>query len=317
MPTVEFGSRQEANQFRERVGQYLAGSDDRRSKTVEFTRNVPNTILNRAERQAFTSQEGSRPSAGKAKLSESERQSLRRGTGFDWQSHGFGAMAAKSALQERGVTEWQDFYEPGEGVEGALKNLRQSKGQAAQGGGAPLGIGGQRTDVEEMGGGGRRRRQAERGMGQRVQSAKEPALLEADPDAMGFLREERQFAEGGLFDISFGDTGPFGRPQPSGRDFETMQDRHESRSERAQHLDEIRHAPVTRDPLQWSQDPAHWDFPGLDTLDPRKLHETRSERAQAIDESKSAEIADSATEWANNMDSLDLPGIDAEDRLLR
>lgn len=40
---------------------------------------------------------------------------------------------------------------------------------------------------------------------------------------------------------------------------------HESRSERAQSLDESLKAPIADSPEQWADDPSHWDWPGIDT----------------------------------------------------
>lgn len=310
--SVEFGSRKSANDMRDSVEDYLDESDSRVEKTIRLKESTPDRILQRVESEALGSQSSDRQSYGKAKLSDSERESLKRQhRNFNWQSHGFEAMSVKAAMQAQGVTEWMDYYEPGEGVESALAKVRDAKSSAQQTR-ASQGIGGTRTDQEATGNRGRRARQAERAQSGRVDSAKEPAILDQDSDAVEFLREEQRFDDD-IFDVAFSQSDSFGRPVSSGRDFETLQERHEQRSERAQDLDEQKHAPTTRDPLKWAQNPGKFDFPGIDTLDPEQKHNARSERAQEVDENEQAPIAESPAEWANNMDALDLPGIDTPD----
>ncbi|WP_136689984.1 hypothetical protein [Halorhabdus amylolytica] len=309
---IEFGSRDAANDTRGRIEGFLAESDSRVEKTIQLKESTPDRIVERVESEGYGSQTSDRQSYGKAKLSESERESLnRQHRNFSWQQHGFEAMAVKAAMQSQGVTEWMDYYEPGEGVESALSKVRDAKGSAQQTR-ASQGIGGKRTDQEETGNRGRRARQAERAQSGRVDSAKEPALLNQDTDALDFLREEQRF-EDDIFDIAFSQSDSFGRPVGSGRDYQTLRERHEQRSERAQELDEQKHAPTTRDPIKWSQNPGEYDFPGIDTLNPSKKHESRSDRAQEVDENEQAPLAESPAEWATNMDALDLPGIDTPD----
>lgn len=306
---VEFGSKQAANDFRDRVADYLAASDDRRSKTVTFGKGTPESILSRAETQGFTTRKAASGGAGMSKLSPRERESLKRQhRTFSWRKYGFEAMRAKAALERKGVTEWQDYYEPGEGVAGALKNLEASKGQVASTG-ASLGVGGDYTDEEEISGVRQQQAQVERASAGQVDRAK-PSAFRGDRGAIGFLREEERFDDD-LYDIYYGDVDEYGRPLPSGRDYEELQDVHEERGPRSVALDNMRHAPVTRDPLQWAADPTHYDFPGLDTLDPELVHESRSARAQGMDESRSAPLADSPEQWAADPGHLDLPGVDA------
>lgn len=307
--TFTFGSRQAANSIRDigAVTAYLDVDDDRREKTVKLKPDAPDSIVQRLEQRAFVTGSTSRASAGQAKLSDSERQSLQRTQdSFNWQDHGLEAMRTKAALERKGATEWIDFYEPGEGVEGAMKNLKASKERSAETG-ANIGVGGDFTDEEEMGAG-RMRQQTERMQAQQVKGAKDPAILQQDTDAQGFLREEQEF-EGDVFDIAFS-RGDSGRVEGSGRDYERLQDRNAQRSDRAQELDDLRAAPKTRDPFEWANNPAQFDFPGIDTLDPAKVHDNRSERAQEMDESRQAEVTNDPVEWADNPDDLDFPGVD-------
>jgi len=309
MPAYEFGSRQAANQFRDRAGeQYLQPDDSRVEKTVRVSGNAPDSIQQRAESAALGSQTSDREGAGRAKLTEKEKETLRRTTSFTWQQNGFEAMAVKAAVQSKGVTEWQDFYEPGEGVESALRKVRDAKGGAAQSA-ANTAIGGRRMDAQEQDNIGRRARQTERAQAEQVGRAKAPAVVERDSDAIGFIREEQQFG-GDVFDIAFSETDRYGRPVGSGSDMSLLEERNQQRSQRARTVDEQKSANVTRDPIAWSQSPNTLDFPGIDTIDPEKTHAARSERAQEKDESELAPRADTPAEWAADPDEFDWPGVD-------
>jgi hypothetical protein len=66
--------------------------------------------------------------------------------------------------------------------------------------------------------------------------------------------------------------------ETSGEGVETLQEVHESRSERAQTIDERQNAPTTLSPLEWMENPNRLDFPGVDTIPAGRLQK-RSERA--------------------------------------
>lgn len=309
MPTIEFGTRAAANRFRDRASEHLAPSDDRRSTTVKLKRSTPRRLRERAEEQSFVSQREQRGSAGMEELSDAEIQSLdRQHRTFRWQQHGFEAMRAKAALTRAGVTDWQDHWEPGEGVEGALKELRRSKEMSARTG-AKTSVEGRHTDEEELSGGKRRRSRTESVVEERMDAAKQAGIVEADAEAAAFIREEEDFG-GDPFDISFAATDEWGRPVPKGRDADRVRERHQDRSETAQAVDAVKAAPKTRDPLEWAENPNELDFPGVDTLDPELVHESRSEVAQEVDESLAAPEAPSVEAWAEEPDEWDLEGVD-------
>jgi len=303
---VEFGSRDKANEVRDKIEAYRAAGDSRTTKTIFLTDDTPDSVVERVSSEGLGSQTSDRESYGKAKLTKSEKETLRRTTNFQWQQHGFEAMAAKAALKAKGADTWTDYYEPGEGVDSSLSKLRAAKG-GAQTSRASIGIEGMRQDEAESGNMGRRSRQVERSNAARAKSAKGPALLEQDADAIAFLREEEQFSDD-VYDIMFSRSG--GQLQGGGRDFERLEERHQQRSERAQRVDERRSAKPTRDPIQWAQNPAQYDYPGIDTVQPQELHEQRSERAQEADERELAPPADTKEQWANNQDEYDWPGVD-------
>lgn len=269
MPTIEFGSRKAANDFRDRASEWLAADDSRRRKAVKLKRGAPAHVRRRGEEEAFTTRREGRSSSGMAELSEQERRTLERTQDtYSWQQHGFEAMRAKAALQQQGATDWMDFWEPGEGAEGAMKNLRRAKERSARTG-AGIGVESRRTDEEELMGQQRRRRQGEAVMGEQLSGARRAAILEEDPDAMAFLEREREVAD--VFDLSFSTRGR--EPKPLGETGELVEDRHEMRSPTARAVDRAKEAPKTRDPLKWSQAPNQWDFPGVDTVDPDRARE--------------------------------------------
>jgi len=302
MPTIEFGQRSEANEYRDKLGDYLSAGDDRRTKTVDLKPSTPDNIVDRLESVSFASIEEQGGGAGMAELTGDEKEYLKDKTSFNWQDDGFAAMRAKASLQKRGATDWLDFYEPGEQAGGAVQNLRRSKQSAAQKG-TNIGVKGDRTDAEEVTGRRRRRRQVERGMARDTDRAKQPAFG-GDAEAISFLQEEQIFS-GDVFDIDLRSSGG-----PRGRDYERLQDAHESRSERAQRVDERRSAKVTRDPLKWAANKGRVDFPGIDTVDPEAIHESRSERAREADEREFAPIADNRQQWATAPDRYDWRGVD-------
>jgi len=303
MPTIKFGSLNSANNFRDKVSQYVDMQDDRRTTTVKLQGSTPDNLIERARDKADQSrQERTQESAGQVELGEGEKKTLKKTTGFNWQKHGFEAMRVKSAMQAEGVTEWQDFYEPGEGVASARSKLRNKKSSAGR---TSIGVGGERTDQEEIGNNQRRTAQSERVDAQAKKKAKEPAILEQDSDAQEFLETERMVG-GDVFDITVGQG-----QSASGRDMELLEERNEQRSEHARLIDDLQGAPTTDNPIEWANNPAHFDFPGVDTKDPETYHEhSRTPQAQAVDERERAPIADNVNEWFANPDELDWPGVD-------
>jgi hypothetical protein len=309
MPKYEFGSREAANDFRDRIPEDLAPEDSRRSKTVRIAETAPRRIKERARDTALRSGgQQDAQTADMAELTDAEKQTLKRTTSFDWQRHGFEAMRAKAVLQREGVTEWLDYYEPGESAQSSLSKL-QDKRQRAMNTRASIGIESDRTDQAEVTGGRRQRQQAEQARGRELERAKDAGLTQRDGEALDFLAEERQFTDD-LFDFSFGED-QFGVPDATGADAQRLEEFHDTqRSERSRTMDEMRAADVTRDPFEWLEAPDEHDFPGIDTPNVEMIHEQRSERAQTLDEQRTAEIADDYVQWMNNPDRYDLPGVD-------
>lgn len=304
---IKFGSKDDANEQREKFEQYLSDKDDRRKKTVKLSEDAPDRVLEKARSAGFESEEAESHSAGMRELSESEQEQLNRvHRNFSWQENGFEAMRVKGALQSKGVTDWKNYYEPGEGISGAVQKLEQGKQRSARGGGKVAMD--DRRDPDDQVNQRRRQQQTSRVRGRQLESAKEAAVTEGDAEAKEFITEERGFGED-VFNIRHSES-PSGVPQASGSDLSLLEQRNRQRSKRARRLDNRRAAKITRDPLQWASAPGQFDFPGIDTVDPQDAHNRRSKKAREKDRNELAPKADTLNEWADDKDHLDWPGVD-------
>lgn len=190
MPTVEFNRKAEADRFREEHPDAIAEADDRRLKAVELVDDVDQDVLERAEEGAVVGG-GREVRATQAALSDDERDRLEARPGWNWQDHGAEAMWAKGTLQREGATEWMDFYESGEGWEGALENMRASAERSAATG-APTG---QRVDRDPDAASAERMGDVATGRDRSCDHA-EDVCRRGDPDACEFLIETCGFSEG-------------------------------------------------------------------------------------------------------------------------
>lgn len=207
---VEFGSKNVADSYRTDHTEHLSDHDDGRLKTVTFTDDTPDWLIDRAAADAQASRaEQTTAAGGRANLTDAEQASLKRQhRTWNWQAHGFEAMRVKGALQAEGATDWMDFYEPNEGVQGALANLRASKGRAARTG-ATTGLGGEPRDRDP---------DDPTVQAERARSAVKAAVEECDhaervcrngdPEACEFLGEACGFEEAEIDRIMGGEGDP-------------------------------------------------------------------------------------------------------------
>ena len=294
MTSVEFGQRQVANSIRDRLEPFLDEDDSRRSKTIELQDRVPDDVVQRVREEAADSRQAEADKAGQAELTDRERREI------DFSKDGVNvpfARSVKGIAETEGVEDWIQYADFDVTVDENRSVLEQAgrSERGARGRGRTQ----EQSDLK-------RARDAKERRREQAEEAK-PAAFGGDAEAADFLREEQRF-EDDLFDISLRGSGP------SGRDFERLEAAHEDRSERAQRVDERRSAKVTRDPLKWAQNKAQFDYPGIDTVQPRKLHEQRSKKAQRVDEREQAPIADSREQWAQNPDEFDWRGVDTKQR---
>lgn len=210
---VTFASKEIADAHRKDHPDHLAPDDDARTRTVTFSSDAPDVVIERAESEAFVEHGEQTALPGEqVPLSDTERQSLeRQHPTWNWQDHGFEAMRAKGALLAEGATEWQDFYEPGEGAAGALANLRASKERSAQTG-AALGVGGEHRE-RESDDPTVQREQAQtvaRGLAEECDHARDHCKMN-DPEACEFLTEHCGVTEPEIDAIRDGEGQPSGR----------------------------------------------------------------------------------------------------------
>src|SRR6056297_242920 len=297
MPSVKFGRKPVATSIRDRVEPFLADDDDGRELTLKLKDDAPDAIVQRVQEEAADTRQAEAQKAGQAELTDRERKEI------DFTKDGVNvpfARSVKGIAENKGVEDWIQFADFTLGVD---ENRRQLADAARQGGGDR----GRGQTAEQRGL--QKTQQAKRRRREQAESAKDPAFR-GDAEAAGFLREEQRFEED-LFDLSLRGAAP------SGRDYERLEEAHSERSERAQRVDERRSATVTPDPLTWAQNPAQYDYVGIDTVDPEELHSERSLEARSVDERRSAPIADSREQWAQNTDTYDWPGVDTKQRPTR
>lgn len=299
MPKVTFGRREIANQIREnpRIRGFLKSNDSRRSKTIELKEGTPSEVVQEVRGEAADSRKGEAEKFGQVALTESERERI------DFTKTSIPeARSAKAIAQGKGVDDFTSYFDPELSVDehrevftGAVRDERGSRGGRG------------RDDEREF------QNRLARGHNtikqNRLPRAKD-AAFSGDVEAQGFVREQVEAGESYDIEFSRGAAGPV---EGAGEDFDRLLDVHESRSERAQALDERMSAPNTRDPIEWVNNMERMDFPGIDTIDPLDLHAQRPDHARAVDERELAPIADTKEQWALNPDQFDLEDIDTPD----
>jgi hypothetical protein len=292
---IEFDGRTAARPTRKdpKIKPFLADQDDARTGTVVLKDGTPERVVEKVAGEAAETREKNASKFGQTELTERERKEI------DFQKTDVPtARAVKGIANGMGVSDWLSYFDEELTVDENRENMRRAKREG----------GGRRNRGRETGQNAKRLAQANKARKDQADDRlKDFALLKQDDAAQEEL-DTRPGSIGDVFDIAF--TRGQQALQGSGGDFERLQDRHEQRSERAQRQDERRSAKVTRDPVQWANNPAQYDFPGVDTVQPQQLHEQRSERAQRQDEREVAPIADSRQQWAQNSDRYDWPGVD-------
>jgi hypothetical protein len=189
--TVEFGTLDAANEFRDDHEAHLAAADKRITKTITFAPGTPDDVIEQAENNALTSRGDEVKRYDQAKLTEDEKDQLRERDSWDWNSNFFEAMWAKGALTAEGATDWLNYYEAGMDQDDALAMLDRGK-EAEATTGAGTGIKGERIDSEQSMGD--MARQAEKVEGQMCQSARE-ACESGEPEACEELLKSCDYTE--------------------------------------------------------------------------------------------------------------------------
>lgn len=294
---IQFDGRKAAKPIRNdaTIKPFLANSDDARSGTVELKESTPQQVLTRVVGEAAETREKEAEKFGQAELTERERDNI------DFTKTNVpAARSAKAIAKGKGVDDFTAFFDETLTVDENREVFESAKKEG----------GGTRNQGRQEGSNAQRLAQAnKRRKAEQEDRLKDFALVEQDAEAQKELRTRAETKTN--FDIGFNRSN--GRIEGKGEDFGRLVDVHESRSMRAQSIDERRSAKKTRDPIKWTNKPDKFDFPGIDTIQPKSLHENRSEKAQRADERERAPIADTKEQWAKNPDEFDLPGVDLPD----
>lgn len=291
---IEFDGRNAARPVRQdnAIKPFLADSDDRRTGTVRLKEKTPERVVERVVGEAAETREKEAEKFGSVSLTQAEKERIDF-TETDIPT----ARAAKGVATGVGVGDWVSHFDE---TLTASENRQIIKDAKTDGGG-------RRDAGRETGQNAKRlakankRRKAESG-----DRLRDYGLLKQDADAQQELRNRGSF--GDVFDIGFGRSA--GRLEGKGDDYQRLQEVHQDRSQRARRVDERRSAKLTRDPIQWVNNPGQYDYPGIDTVQPQDLHEQRSERAQRVDERNIAPQAETKEQWAQNPDRYDWKKVD-------
>lgn len=177
---VEFESKATADHFRSQYPDAICPDDDARLKTVQFTADAPDRVLEEAERAAFEEGQERASGAGQVPLDDYERDEL------DFSKEGVNvpkAQAVKAIALDSGVDDWLSHFDPTLTVD-EHRNLVQRAGAKS---------GGKALDAEESG-------LEKAGRAARSAQASECDHAEGhckhgDPGACEFLQEECGFEE--------------------------------------------------------------------------------------------------------------------------
>lgn len=300
MEKIVFDGREAARPVRndKTIKPFLADADDARTGTVVLKDNTPERVVNKVAGEAAETREKEAEKFGQVPLTDEERKQI------DFTETSVpAARSAKGIAAGEGVDDFLAHFDETLTVDENREVFKRAKreGGGTRNSGRETGTNAQRLAQAN------KRRKAEQGG-----RIRQYALVEQDAGAQDELAQQPG-GVGETFDIGFNQDD--GRIRGSGEDFSRLEERHENRSERAQSVDERRSAQVTRDPIQWANNPAKYDFPGIDTIQPQELHEQRSERAQETDENELAPPADTKEQWANNPDEYDWPGVDTPPKM--
>lgn len=107
--TVEFASKETADHYRDRYEEFLCPDDDARLKTVTFASDVPDHVLEEAERDAFQGKEERSTGPGQIPLSGHEKSQIDFGKGRANVPH---ARSVKAIAAEKGVDDWISYFDP-------------------------------------------------------------------------------------------------------------------------------------------------------------------------------------------------------------
>lgn len=195
---IEFSSKAEADDYRDRYSEHLCSDDDARMKTVTFSISAPEWLLEQAEADVLAEQGRRQGGFGQVPLTEAEIEAIDFSKGRASVPH---AQAAKAALTKQGIDDWLAHYDPtltvdehvssvGPGAEGRIEPELLGVGQGAPGGGPDI----RESDPDDPDVMRSRGRSAGRAVESRCDHAHDHCE-HGDPDACEFLKEACGFSD--------------------------------------------------------------------------------------------------------------------------
>lgn len=133
---VEFGAKADADAIRDRFSEHLCSDDDKRLKTVTFSSDTPEGVLDRARNEALDSR-GERSRSHSTSLTPDEREKISELGGFDRTTTTASWASAKGVFAREGVTDQfdaalgslTDYDDPAEGAEEWVARARRDDAQ--------------------------------------------------------------------------------------------------------------------------------------------------------------------------------------------
>jgi hypothetical protein len=170
---VEFGSKDVADSYREEYAEHLCTDDDKRLKTVAFSSDTPEHVLEQARLDAADGRGEREGGAGQVPLSDHEKEQIDFSEARASVPH---AQAVKGLAASEGVDDWLAHYDPTLTVDEHRDLAERAK---REGGGRRLD---QQESVDDRLG------RAEAAVSQECDHARDHCE-HGDPDACEFLRD--------------------------------------------------------------------------------------------------------------------------------
>ena len=105
---IEYGTKAAADQAREEYGEFLCSEDDRRLKTVAFSSDTPESVIETERREAEMGHGERSDGAGQVPLSDHEREQIDFSAGRANIAH---ARSVKGIASDEGVEDWLAYYD--------------------------------------------------------------------------------------------------------------------------------------------------------------------------------------------------------------
>lgn len=105
---IEYGTKAAADAARERHKQYLCSEDDARLKTVAYSSDTPDSVLDTERLEAADGRGERTDGPGQVPLSDGERDRINFSAGRANVAH---ARSVKGIAQAEGVEDWTSFYD--------------------------------------------------------------------------------------------------------------------------------------------------------------------------------------------------------------